>query len=177
MLNNSIRYILSSSIKDFSKWLERDGDLSPSARWSITCGVSVETSKGASDRVSRVETQPHFTLSVPNHLNHFLNQPNQKIQSWADAEKEERFVQLDSIILFTFTYNMDIFRDSEREELSVTGKSCAITFRVSPSPLFVVLLAVVVSSVSLVWSTRRLVVFSRPSLKMWAIMSKHWANR
>ena len=45
---------------------------------------------------------------------------------------------------------MDIFRDSEREELSVTGKSCAITFRVSPSPLFVVLLAVVVSSVSLV---------------------------
>jgi histone H3/H4 len=59
-----------------------------------------------------------------------------------------------------------IIRDSEKEELSVTGRFFVTTSRVSLSPLFAVLLAVEVSSVSLVSFTKRLVVFSRLSWKM-----------
>jgi hypothetical protein len=61
-------------------------------------------------------------------------------------------------------------RDSERAELSATGRSCATTSRASPSLPFVVSLVVAVSSVSRVSSMRRLVVFSRPSLKMSALL-------
>ena len=57
-----------------------------------------------------------------------------------------------------------VARASARVVPSVTVRSYVTTSRVSPSLLSVVLLAVVVSSVSPPWSTKRPVVSSRPSL-------------
>jgi hypothetical protein len=67
----------------------------------------------------------------------------------------------------TLTYAFLFIRVSERVVPSVTGKSSATTFKASPSPLSAVSLVVVVSSVSLVSSTRKPVVSSRPSLRMY----------
>jgi len=59
---------------------------------------------------------------------------------------------------------------SEKEAPSVTERSFGTTFKASPSPPSVVLLAVAVSSVSLAWFMKRLVEFSKFSLRMWSVM-------
>jgi hypothetical protein len=61
----------------------------------------------------------------------------------------------------------------EREAPSVIARSFVITSRVSPSPLSAVSLVVGVSSVSLDSSMKRLVVSSRPFLRMSFVIPSH----
>lgn len=61
----------------------------------------------------------------------------------------------------------------ERVALSDTGRCWEITSRVLRSQLSVVSLAEVVSSVSLVWSTKRPVVYWRSSLRTSSVMLSH----
>ena len=68
---------------------------------------------------------------------HFIPKQKTHIQTCLEEEKEEK--------------------DSEREAPSVTVRSFVITSKVSPSPPSVVWLVVVVLSVFLDWSTKRLV--------------------
>ena len=91
-----------------------------------------------------------------------------------------------SVIWTGFIWANDVNRDSEREVLSVIARSCATTSKVNlirhcycdipweciqvlQSLLFVVLHVEVVWSVFLVWSMKRLVVFSRSSLKTYVV--------
>ena len=67
-------------------------------------------------------------------------------------------------------------RVSARAAPSVTARFFATTSRVSPSPPFVVLPAVVVSSVSPVSSTKRPVVFSRSSSRMCVFFLSAYGN-
>jgi hypothetical protein len=61
-------------------------------------------------------------------------------------------------------------KDSEREAPSVIERSFVTISRESPSPLSVVSLVVVVSSVFLVSFTKRLVEFSRSFLRMLSVI-------
>jgi hypothetical protein len=64
-------------------------------------------------------------------------------------------------------------RDSEREAPSVIARSFVTISRESPSPLSVVSLVVVVSSVFLVSFTKRLVEFSKSFLRMLSVIPSH----